>query len=230
MRQPLRAAAHRCQRGRGQHEQAEYEQEGQDQPGHDGPDGRHDGCGGHPADHAAASGHGISTIARSGRTHDQVPDADHADEDRGSADHQASGGRVVVWVPQEAPGQAQQDERRQPGEGSDERGDDHARPRDEPAIDAEPGGCHESGGAGDQGKAQAIATVRRVEVAGTAAERTRSSAHEVGGTQPDRPQQPPEGGKCTGHRPRSHRLSGRGLASTRRGRGRSAGGLGGSAG
>ena len=88
------------------------------QAGDDRPDGRDDRRGGHPADDPAARGHRGRAVAGSRSAHDEVPDADDADEDGGRADDQAAGRRVVLGMAQEPPRQAQQDEGRRARRGT----------------------------------------------------------------------------------------------------------------
>ena len=208
-------------RGRQDHH-AEDQQQAQHEAGHDRADRRDDRSGGDPADDAAAGRHGLGAVARGRRVHDQVPQADDADEHRGGADDEPAGGGVVVRVAQEPPRESEQDEGRDPRQGADERRHDHVRPRDEPAVHAEPGRGHEGGGSGDQRQPEAVAAVRRIEVASASAHGASRGTEQVGEPEPQAAQQPADRRDEPWHGARSHGAPGGrrpgGLRSGRSGR------------
>ncbi len=76
--------------------------------------------------------------------------------------------------------EAEQDQGRQPREGADHGGRDHAGPGDEPAVHAEPGGRDERRGAGDQRQAQAVTAVGGIQVAGASPDGAGRGADQVG--------------------------------------------------
>ena len=156
----------------------------------------HQQLGDDEADRAARllEGCGVAELG-GGRAVGDVHDPEHAEQQRGPADHLATGGAVGLGVAQVAPGDEAQQQRHQPGQQPDRAGDDGPGEVTDAAGELPPHGGGDDQGHADQEQARTVATVRGIELAGGVPDAAYAAADGVGDPQPGRRQHPAERGE-----------------------------------
>ena len=201
----------RVQRRRGDHEQAEEQQQHQQWDGDVRRD-RRDQRGGHQEAEVAAGLAQLVVHRWVGQSAGDVHQADDGEHDSAQADADPPAGLGVLRVPQDPHAQPEQDQRQhQPDLAEGARDDGVHDPTDRslqvPPLD---GGDH--GGQPDQGQADAVAAVRRVQLARAAADPPGQRPDQVGDAEPEPAQRPHRPGRSD---PSRGRLAGRRLAGGR---------------
>ena len=177
-------------RGGGDDKETEAEEHDQPQVGQPDPDGGHDRSGDEPADPASGRAHRLGPVTRAGRPLDQRPDPARGGQQDPGPDRQPTSGGALVRMAKDSQRGPEQEQRDHDVQGPDGPGHDGGDEAGQPAVDREPGDSGDHDRQGEQQQPDPIAAVRRIEVAGTAPERTRHPTEDRSEEQPGTGQRP----------------------------------------
>ncbi len=159
--QPLRDGV---DRGGGHHEQSEDGQQHQQRYGEDLGHGVRQRGGRRPADQTAGVPYALHAVAARGRAAGDVDLAEHADDERGQADHDPSVGLRLLRVPDEPYGDHREQYRNQQVEPAEGAGDQDLDQVTDGAAQVRPGAGGDDQGDAEQQQRDAVLAVGRVEV------------------------------------------------------------------
>jgi len=181
---------HPVHRRPGDHQQPEAADQGQQWRGDPRRQGGHQRGRDEEADQAGAGAHGALPGGWLWRARRDVHQAEAAQQQAGPADHHPPGLRVAVGMAQEPPGEQAEQEGHGPG-GRAERAEEHVgeHPAGE-VVHVEPGGGGDDEGCRQEGQADAVPLVHRIQVPGAVPEPAGAEPDRVRGHHPQSSHQP----------------------------------------
>ncbi len=164
-----------------------------------------------PADEAAGVPYGLHAVGAGGRTAGHVDLAEHADDERGQADHDAAVGLGLLGMADEPYGDDREQYRHEQVEPAEGTGHQHLDEIADGAAQVRPGSGGDDQREAEQQQRDSVLAMRRVEVLRTLPYATEHRADGVRDAQPDRAHQAVDAVRRAGGRFHGRDSSRRGL-------------------